>query len=260
MSLSLDSNIAVNMVAPSPLCGVLPYLFLLYYFHSSSLIFPFLVSVFPPLSFCSNASGCICLCVCHLSFSLCLSSPSLSQTVDWYGDTRLRVFLALPQMGPWQHVRDQNVLYLSCQAVPRDQNGSRPFGAGGGGAFSHPFSLTHFEVLIVSFGMAKDLLLLKGANGRWWKEMLAVAVSAPLSELYPNLWSSGGEIADHTSAEKKIYRESKLHERTYHGRYQYILPGHKKETYHILLQEEDTSNNYMWWNNSSVLCCVQTGS
>ena len=80
----------------------LHYLFLLYHFHSACLS---LSSLFP-ISFCwvSNASGCICL------------SPFLSQTVDWYGDTRLRVFLAQPQMGPWQHVRDQNVLYLSCQA------------------------------------------------------------------------------------------------------------------------------------------------
>lgn len=97
--------------------------------------------------------------------SLSLSfRPSVSQTVDWYGNTRLRVFIALPQMGPWQHVRDQNVLYLSCQAVPRDQNGPSPLGeAGTWGLFS---STLQIEVLIVSFGIAELLLLLKVQMGR----------------------------------------------------------------------------------------------
>lgn len=105
---------------------------------------------------------CFSLKCFRLYLSMCLSPslsfllPSPSQTVDWYGDTRLHVFLALPQMGPWQHVRDQNVLYLSCQAVPRDQNGSRPLLGGG----EKP-SLFQSRFLIVSFGMAKWLLLLK---------------------------------------------------------------------------------------------------
>lgn len=131
MSLSYDISITVS----STLHSLLPYLFLLYYFAHP--LFLSLVSV-------SNASGFICLCVCHLTFSPFFPPfPSLSQTVDWYGNTRLCVFLALPQMGPWQHVRDQNVLYLSCQAVPQDQNGSRPLWGEDGEGEKPPFPFLH---------------------------------------------------------------------------------------------------------------------
>lgn len=140
---SRNISITVSSEAPSPLRYVLPYLYRLYYLHSSS-VYLFLVSV-------SNASGCICLCVCHPPFSFLPPSPS--QTVDWYGDTRLHVFLALPQMGPWQHVRDQNVLYLSCQAVPRDQNGSRPL-LGGGRSF--PSSNRGFYLLLCLLAWLND--------------------------------------------------------------------------------------------------------
>lgn len=50
---------------------------------------------------------------------LLVSSPLASLLLP---DSRLvcrdqtDVFLVQPQMGPWRHVRDQNVLYLSCQA------------------------------------------------------------------------------------------------------------------------------------------------
>lgn len=81
--------------------------------------------------------------VTSLSLPFFSPFPSLSQTVDWYGNTRLRVFLALPQMGPWQHVRDQNVLYLSCQAVPQDQNGSRPLGVEDGEGEKPLFPFLH---------------------------------------------------------------------------------------------------------------------
>ena len=98
----------------------------------SSVTFLSLVSV--STSFSPHCLKCfkmyLSLCLSPLFLSLSPSSPSLYQAVDWYGDTRLCVFLALPQMGSWQHVRDQNVLYLSCQAFPQDQNGSRPLGAG----------------------------------------------------------------------------------------------------------------------------------
>lgn len=163
----------------------LPYLFLLYYFHSSS-IFVSVVSSF----------SLLCLKCFKLYLSMCLSPlflsspflPSLSQTVDWYGDTRLCVFLALPQMGPWQHVTDQNVLYLSCQAVPRDQNGSCPLEGmvGKGGSFFSPLSPSlQIEILIVF------LLLMVQMEytplEKWQKEMLRASVSAPSCELYPNL-------------------------------------------------------------------------
>lgn len=115
---------------PSPRCYVLPYLCLLYYFHSSSLSLSSLFQSFPSPSAESQMLQVVSVYVSVTSLSSL--PPSLSQTVDWYGDTRLRVFLVLPQMGPWQHVRDQNVLYLSCQAIPRDQNGSRPLRREGG--------------------------------------------------------------------------------------------------------------------------------
>lgn len=63
-------------------------------------------------------------------------------------------------MGPWRHVTDQNVLYLSCQAIPRDQNGSGPLGGEGGeeGRLFRPLSPgLQIEVLIVSSAV-------KGAN------------------------------------------------------------------------------------------------
>lgn len=77
--------------------------------------FPITLLSFPPLF--QVLSACVSVTTTNSSLSLNFpASPPFSQTADWYGDTRLRVFLALPQMGgPWQHVRDQNVLYLSCR-------------------------------------------------------------------------------------------------------------------------------------------------
>lgn len=76
------------------------------------------------------------------------SPPSLRQLTGMA--TPHCVFLALPQMGLWQHVRDQNVLYLSCQAILHDQNWTHPPVAGdwgGGGSLS---STLLIEVLTAS--------------------------------------------------------------------------------------------------------------
>lgn len=136
------SDITVSRVSPSPLCHVPPLSVSSLFLSLILSIFLSLVSVVAPL-FLSAPSQMLRLVSVRVSVTSLSPSffpppppllcPSVSQTVDWYGDTRLRVFLALPQMGPWQHVRDQNVLYLSCQAVPRDQNGCRPLGGGGVG-------------------------------------------------------------------------------------------------------------------------------
>lgn len=120
-----------------------------------SLIYFFSITFTHPLYLSLSSLSLLTLKCFRLCLSMCLSPrflsyPSLSQTVDWYGDTRLGVFLALPQMGPWQHVRDQNVLYLSCQAVPSDQDGSCPLGVEMGRlAFSPTLQIL---LLIVSFG------------------------------------------------------------------------------------------------------------
>lgn len=136
--MSLSSDITVSMISPLSISSLLLSLFSLFQYLMLQV-----VSVDVSVTFLS------------LAF---FASPSLSQTVDWYGDTRLCVFLALPQMGPWQHVRDQNVLYLSCQVISLDQNGSRPLSGGCGEAFfsPHSFSSTHqIEVLIAFFDMPK---------------------------------------------------------------------------------------------------------
>lgn len=113
----------INIPLGSILSSLLPRVFLLSCFTDS--LFPLFQTQMPQL---------VSVYVSVTSRSP-PSPPPPFQTLDWYGSTRLRVFLALPQMGPWQRVRDQNVLYLSCQALPHDQNGSRPLGWRG----THPF-------------------------------------------------------------------------------------------------------------------------
>lgn len=123
-----DNNITMITASPSLpslLCGALIWLLSITITHP--LYLPLLCFGPPravsPVSI-TNASSCIC----RPSVSLLLSSApiaSLPLPDSWlvWGDTRLHVFLALAQMGPWEHVRDQNVLYLSCQAVPQHKNG-----------------------------------------------------------------------------------------------------------------------------------------
>lgn len=76
---------------------------------------------FPPLFQVLSACASVTTTTPSLSLNFPASFP-FSQTADWYGDTRLRVFLALPQMGGHGSMSGTRMFFIS---AVRDQNGSQ---------------------------------------------------------------------------------------------------------------------------------------
>lgn len=77
---------------------------------------------FPPLFQVLSACASVTATTPSLSLNF-PTSPPFSQTADWYGDTRLRVFLALPQMGGHGSMSGTRMFFISAVG---DQNGSQP--------------------------------------------------------------------------------------------------------------------------------------
>lgn len=210
---------------PSPLCYVppsslsSPLLSLIFYLSLPC----FTLFCFLSALFVSNASSCI--------LPTCLSPfppfPLPDSWLVWWHQA-VCIFSAATDGAMAACHRPECSLSQLSDRSPGPKWILSTLGEGGeeGAAFPFPLSPSHhIEVLIVSSAVDGENEIYT-TRKKWQNETLTAAVSAPSWEPSPNLWSSGGEIADHTSTGKK--KEKDLSQKQIkHSSYQYILPDYQ---------------------------------